>query len=109
MKNILMIDHAILFMISVCSKTTAAYGGPQTLPQISFKSTTTDLSDKDEYPYFARTCASDSAQGPSLSSLLMDIGVAPYIAMVSTTDDYAVSMSKSFSTRCAILSVVCLS
>ena len=83
----------------MCSKSTAAYGSGLSLPQISFKSTTTVLSDKDDYPFFARTCASDSAQGPALSALLMQIGVAPYAAMVSTTDDYASSMSKSFSSR----------
>lgn len=96
MERLALIDIALFVYIS---KSTASYGGPQSLPQISFKSSASDLADKDEYPYFARTCASDSSQGPSLATLLMQIGVKPYVSMVSTTDDYGTSMSKSFSTR----------
>eukprot|EP00602_Paraphysomonas_sp_CaronLab_P005348 CAMPEP_0185017998 /NCGR_PEP_ID=MMETSP1103-20130426/842_1 /TAXON_ID=36769 /ORGANISM="Paraphysomonas bandaiensis, Strain Caron Lab Isolate" /LENGTH=1593 /DNA_ID=CAMNT_0027547641 /DNA_START=63 /DNA_END=4844 /DNA_ORIENTATION=- len=80
------------------SKTTASYGNSLYLPQISFKSTSTELSDKDAYQYFARTCASDAAQGPAVASLLMKIGVSPYIVVVSTDDDYAEGLSSSFAT-----------
>jgi hypothetical protein len=81
------------------SISTAGYGSSLTLPQISFKSSTTELSEKNLYPYFGRTCANDAAQGPALSSLLIQIGITPYIAMVSTTDGYATSMSAAFAER----------
>eukprot|EP00604_Paraphysomonas_vestita_P000492 CAMPEP_0174826116 /NCGR_PEP_ID=MMETSP1107-20130205/43522_1 /TAXON_ID=36770 /ORGANISM="Paraphysomonas vestita, Strain GFlagA" /LENGTH=370 /DNA_ID=CAMNT_0016058575 /DNA_START=804 /DNA_END=1913 /DNA_ORIENTATION=- len=90
------LDGLIGAECSAGSISTAALGNSLTLPQISFKSSTTELSDKDLYPYFARTCASDAAQGPALTNLLINLGISPYVALVSTTDGYGVSMSESF-------------
>ena len=84
-------------MHPILSLSTAAIGSSLTLPQISFKSSAKELSDKDLYPYFARTCASDAAQGPALSNVLIHLGITPYVVVVSTTDGYATSMSEAFS------------
>jgi hypothetical protein len=81
------------------SKASSIYGNTIYLPQISYASTSVDLSNKDSYHYFARTCASDDAQGPTLVNALTDLGIVPYVAIIYTTDNYATSLTNSFATR----------
>jgi ABC-type branched-subunit amino acid transport system substrate-binding protein len=44
------------------------------VPQISMSSTSALLSSKKDYPYFSRTCPSDSFQGMAMASLLSHYG-----------------------------------
>ena len=89
----------ILWRFSYCSKAASIYGNTLYLPQISYGSTSIDLSNKDSYHYFARTCASDDAQGPALVNTLGDLGAVPYAAVVYSIDDYASSLANSFVNR----------
>jgi ABC-type branched-subunit amino acid transport system substrate-binding protein len=84
----------------------AIYNNDYAITQVAYASTAEFLSDKDLYEYFARTCGSDSAQGPALAQTLHAVGITPYIAVVHTTDSYSVSLSNSFSTRFDYLSTL---
>jgi ABC-type branched-subunit amino acid transport system substrate-binding protein len=53
------------------------------------------LADKDEYIYFARTCFADDSQGQLLADALDDVGLVPFIAVISSSDSYAQSLSFS--------------
>ena len=75
------------------SKGAAKIGNNYYIPQISYASTSNELSDKDEYRYFARTIGADSSQGRLLVDMLEDVGLVPFLAIISTSDSYAKSMS----------------
>ena len=63
--------------------------------QISYSSTNEDLSDINQYRYFARTAASDAIQGPLLAKSLVSLGLTPYIAVVHLLDGYSASLAES--------------
>ena len=71
------------------------FGNTIIASQIAFGSTSTVLADKDEYIYFARTCFADDSQGQLLADALDDVGLVPFIAVISTSDSYAQSLSFS--------------
>jgi ABC-type branched-subunit amino acid transport system substrate-binding protein len=73
----------------------AQFGNSIIASQISYASTSTSLSDKDEYYYFARTCFADESQGELLADVLDDLGLTPFISVVASTDSYAQSLSFS--------------
>ena len=75
------------------SKGAAKIGNNYYIPQISYASTSNELSDKDEYRYFARTIGADSSQGRLLVDMLEDVGLVPFLAVISTSDSYAKSLS----------------
>lgn len=65
------------------------------MPQISYGSTAVELSNKNDYAFFARTCLPDNVQGYCLSDMLYDLRLYS-IAVVSTDDSYASSLSNVF-------------
>jgi ABC-type branched-subunit amino acid transport system substrate-binding protein len=79
-----------------CSEGASRYGNTITLPQISYSSTSTSLSDKEEFTYFARTCYSDDAQGRMLAELLPQVGLAPFVAVISVDTTYSSSLAAAF-------------
>lgn len=81
------------------SRAVSSYGNSIVSPMISHASTSEELSDKDQYTYFARTCASDADQGPAIAQTLFSLGIEPYVSIVATTDSYAVNLAASFSDR----------
>lgn len=88
------------FVLWICrSKGSGGYGNTIYLTQISYASTSVDLSNKDTYHYFARTCAADDKQGSAIVTALEGLGAVPYVAVVYTVDDYATSLANSFSSR----------
>ncbi|CAN0417752.1 unnamed protein product, partial [Ectocarpus fasciculatus] len=64
-------------------------------PQISYGSTASKLSDKNEYDSFSRTCLPDSVQGYLISDILYKLRLYN-IAVVSTDDDYSFSLAELF-------------
>lgn len=90
----LLVTHAIH------SASVASYGKSVSLPQVSYASTASSLSNVDLYPYFSRTCSSDEIQAESLVSLLEYIGLTPFIAILYRIDlDYSTNLASSFITR----------
>jgi ABC-type branched-subunit amino acid transport system substrate-binding protein len=81
------------------SEGASRYGNTITLPQISYSSTSTTLSDKEEFTYFARTCYSDNAQGRLLAEMLPQVGLSPFVAVISMSSTYATSLSTAFIDR----------
>ena len=57
------------------------------IPQISFVSKSDDLSDKDEYHYFARTCFADSSFAQTVVEVLEVLKLVPFLAIMSTSDN----------------------
>ena len=64
-------------------------------PQVSYGSTAVDLSDKESYPFFARTCLPDSYQGDGLADLLFELNLT-VVSVVSTDGAYSSSLAESF-------------
>lgn len=55
---------------SECSMAIAKLTNHSAIPQISYASTSPELSDNSKYPYFFRTCPSDVHQARALSELI---------------------------------------
>lgn len=83
----------------------ASYGAGLSLPQISFASASTDLSNQDQYPYFSRTIPADDKQGEALVNVLEYLGVRPYVSVVWDASDYSVDFKESFVSRYGSLCV----
>ncbi len=67
--------------------------------QISHASTSTTYGNQLAYPYFARTCGSDFAQGAALATTVLRLGVKPYVALVFTEDARSADMAAAFTSR----------
>ncbi|CAN0419458.1 unnamed protein product, partial [Ectocarpus fasciculatus] len=80
---------------STASLGAASYASSVNIPQISFASTASELSDKNDYGSFARTCLPDSVQGYLLSDILYKLRLYD-VAVVYTDDDYSSSLAKLF-------------
>lgn len=89
------VDGLVGAFCSDSSIGSARFGNTIYSSQISYASTATSLADKDEYIYFARTCFADESQGELLVDMLEDVGLTPFISVISTTDSYARSLSTS--------------
>lgn len=89
------IDGFIGATCSDASIGSARFGNSIHSTQISHGSTSTALADKDEFIYFARTCFADDSQGRLLTELLNDVGLVPFISVISSSDSYAQSLSSS--------------
>eukprot|EP00736_Rhodelphis_marinus_P013100 Rmarinus@m.13950 len=59
-------------------------------PQISYSATSPALSDSELYPYFFRSCVSDSFQGVALAEVVKALGWTKLVTL-SSTDTYGVS------------------
>lgn len=80
---------------SGASKGIASQANIDNFLQVSYASTSEDLSNVNFYRYFARTAPSDAVQGPLLAKTLIALGLTPYIAVVHQTASYAASLAKS--------------
>ena len=65
------------------------------IPQISYASTSAQLSDKRSYPHFFRTCASDTYQGRALAKLVQRYKWSQ-VSTISTTDSYSDDLARTF-------------
>lgn len=93
--SVAMLSHDIS-----CSASVASYGKSVSLPQVSYASTASSLSNVDLYPYFSRVCSSDEIQSKSLVSLLEYIGLTPFIAVLYRSDlDYSKTLASNFLNR----------
>ena len=74
------------------------------IPQISYSSTASPLSNKILYPYFFRVVAPDSLQGSALASIVHSIGWRKAATMYSN-DDYGLSGVTAFAQRASDVGV----
>ena len=84
-------------LISECSdssKGAARFGNTIFLPHISFYATSVDLSDKDEYIYFARTCFTDEIHAELLVDVMEDVEVSPYLAVIHGPGSFLTSLAE---------------
>lgn len=66
------------------------------VPQVSYASTSTTLSNEDTFPYFARTVAADDLQAQALAAFVEFLGWQ-HIAIIHADTDYATSLVTAFS------------
>ena len=65
------------------------------LPQLGHSATSPLLSDKAAHPYFSRVVPPDTYQGTALAGIVRQLGWRR-IGVVSTTDEYALEISRVF-------------
>ncbi|KAK3701047.1 hypothetical protein QZH41_008152 [Actinostola sp. cb2023] len=80
---------------STCSIAIAKATRSRKIPQMSYASTSSQLSDKQAYPHFFRTCAADVHQAMALAKLVGRYGLER-IGTIATTDDYAEELVRKF-------------
>ena len=81
--------HAIVGAACSSASLSAAFlGARNKVPQISYSSTSGELSDGAQYPFFARTVPSDAYQAFALANLIRFQFGYTMVATVATTDSY---------------------
>ena len=75
----------------IASSVFAVYG----IPQLGHSATSPLLSDKAAHPYFSRVVPPDTYQGTALAGIVRQLGWRR-IGVVSTTDEYALEISRVF-------------
>ena len=65
------------------------------IPQMSYASTSAQLSDKQTYPHFFRTCASDTYQGQALAKLVQRYKWSR-VSTITTIDSYSEDLARKF-------------
>ena len=80
---------------SGCSMAIAEATKHKNIPQISYASTSAQLSDKDAYPNFFRTCASDIYQGQALAKLVQRYKWSQ-VSTITTIDSYSEDLARMF-------------
>lgn len=80
---------------SGCSIAIAKATEHKNIPQISYASTSAQLSDKQTYPNFFRTCASDVYQGQALAKLAKRYKWSQ-VSTISTFDSYSEDLVRKF-------------
>lgn len=81
---------------SSVSNIIAIASGVFLMPQISYSSTASSLSDDTSFPFFNRMVPPDSKQGAALASLVALYNWRPYVAAISTADEYGVGGISEF-------------
>jgi hypothetical protein len=79
----------------------AIISGANEVPQISAMSTSTELEDAEQYPYFSRTCPSTEGEGKVVVDYLEFIGTQfnkeiRHVGILFVTDAYGASLQKAF-------------
>ena len=74
-------------------------GNVLSLPQVSYSSTDSALSDKNQYVYFSRTIEADDQQCDRVVSL-MGILKLTTIAIISSDESHALSYADMIAVRC---------
>lgn len=82
-------------MSSITSKRTGMVTGLRGFPQISMGSTSTELNDKLDYPYFGRTIPDDAFIAETFVRFLHDTVGIRHIFVIFESDPYTVSVHKS--------------
>ncbi|XP_078384806.1 uncharacterized protein LOC144667275 isoform X2 [Oculina patagonica] len=80
---------------SDCSIAIAAATKHKKIPQMSYASTSAQLSDKDTYPNLFRTCASDVYQGKALAKLVQRYKWTQ-VSTITTLDLYSEELARKF-------------
>jgi ABC-type branched-subunit amino acid transport system substrate-binding protein len=93
-----------LLILCVCSEAVASYGKSVVLPQITYSSTANILADPDIYPFCGRTCFNDDYQSRALVSILEDLDIIPYVAVIYRGDlTYYAEIATTFATRFSVM------
>jgi ABC-type branched-subunit amino acid transport system substrate-binding protein len=82
--------------ILVLSTGASSYGNRNGIPQLSFASSKSELSDKNSFPYFARTCPSDKEQARYLAEMVNHLNLTNVAVIAVSTDAFSASMAKDF-------------
>ena len=80
---------------SASTSPTAILSGVSNLPQVSYRSSSTDFDNKEQYPYFGRTVPSSSSDAGAVVSYLQHLNVE-YVGVIFVTDAFGSSFQKSF-------------
>ncbi|KAJ7377824.1 hypothetical protein OS493_026392 [Desmophyllum pertusum] len=80
---------------SGCSIAIAEATKQRKIPQMSYASTSAQLSDKKAYPHFFRTCASDVYQGKALAKLVQRYKWTQ-LSTITTLDLYSEELARKF-------------
>ena len=89
--------HAIVGAACSDASLSAAFLGTRLkVPQVSYSSTSGELSDGSKYPYFARTPPSDAFQAFALANLVKYQFGYNIVATVATTDKYGIAGINAF-------------
>lgn len=89
---------------SECSIAIAAATKDRKIPQMSYASTSAQLSDKQTYPNFFRTCASDVYQGKALAKLVQRYKWTQ-VSTITTIDPYSEELARKFAVEVRQLGV----
>lgn len=79
---------------SACTSPTAILSGVNGIPQISYHSSGTDFDNKEQYPLYARTVPSSSADARAVVDYLQTLGVR-YLGVIFVTDAFGSAFQKS--------------
>ena len=79
---------------SASTSPTAILSGVSDLPQLSYRSSSTDFDNKEQYPYFGRTVPSSSSDASAVISYLQYLEVE-YVGVIFVTDAFGSSFQKS--------------
>ncbi|XP_020916270.1 uncharacterized protein LOC110253659 isoform X2 [Exaiptasia diaphana] len=80
---------------SACSIAISKATRSRKIPQMSYASTSSQLSDKQAYPHFFRTCSADNHQATALAKLVIRYGLER-VGTIATTDNYADDLVRKF-------------
>jgi ABC-type branched-subunit amino acid transport system substrate-binding protein len=87
------LDGVVGALCSDSSKGAARFGNTIYAPQLSYYATSVDLSDKDEYIYFGRTCYTNDVHGQLLVEVMEAVGIVPFVAVVHGSGDFLESLA----------------
>lgn len=79
---------------SASTSPTAILSGVSDLPQLSYRSSSTNFDNKEQYPYFGRTVPSSSSDASAVVSYLQYLEVE-YVGVIFVTDAFGSSFQKS--------------
>lgn len=68
------------------------------IPQISYASTSTELSDKSRFEYFSRVVPPDNYQARAIAEIVKEVGWE-YVSTVAVEGDYGEKVSSSLNSK----------
>jgi ABC-type branched-subunit amino acid transport system substrate-binding protein len=86
---------SLYYIKHTCSIGAAEVGNTYVIPQVSFASTSTSLSSRETYPYFARTCLPDDIQALGIVDVIFASNLT-YVSVISSDDSYSTNLATSF-------------
>jgi hypothetical protein len=94
-----LVQQACSFIGAASSSVTAStslFTGYNGRVQLSGASTSVELNDKEQYPYFGRTVPNDSALALTMVEYFRDVLPTEYVALLTTNDSYGISFGSAF-------------